>query len=185
MMTLGQRVLTSLIGSGVDIGTGKGVAVSTKIAVGGGVPSTVRVSDGLTPPPDSSAPQPPAPRNAIAQMTRAGNRPNMVMSTQPVPPHCAPAHPWILGYRPKPLLEPFRTPLGILVLVAMALQTSFLTPPVGFAIFYLRGMVPKEVELTHIYKGVIPFVILQLIGLAMLVIWPQLVLWLPSVAYGN
>ena len=67
----------------------------------------------------------------------------------------------------------------------MALQTSFLTPPVGFAIFYLRGMVPNEVELTHIYKGVIPFVILQLIGLAMLVIWPQLVLWLPSVAYGN
>jgi len=67
----------------------------------------------------------------------------------------------------------------------MALQTSFLTPPVGFAIFYLRGMVPKEVELIHIYKDVIPFVILQLIGLAMLVIWPQLVLWLPSVAYGN
>ncbi|MDP7226935.1 MAG: TRAP transporter large permease subunit, partial [SAR202 cluster bacterium] len=75
--------------------------------------------------------------------------------------------------------------IWFLVLVAVALQTSFLTPPVGFAIFYLRGVVPKEVELVHIYKGVVPFIILQLIGLAMLVIWPQLVLWLPSVAYGN
>ena len=75
--------------------------------------------------------------------------------------------------------------IWFLVLVAVALQTSFLTPPVGFAIFYLRGVVPKEVELVHIYKGVIPFIILQLIGLAIIVIWPQLVLWLPSVAYGN
>jgi tripartite ATP-independent transporter DctM subunit len=72
-----------------------------------------------------------------------------------------------------------------LVLVAVALQTSFLTPPVGFAIFYLRGVVPKGVKLIHIYKGVIPFIILQLIGLAIVVKWPQLVLWLPSVAYGN
>jgi tripartite ATP-independent transporter DctM subunit len=75
--------------------------------------------------------------------------------------------------------------IWFLVLVAVALQTSFLTPPVGFAIFYLRGVVPKEVELIHIYKGVIPFVILQLIGLGIIVTWPQLVLWLPSVAYGN
>jgi TRAP-type mannitol/chloroaromatic compound transport system permease large subunit len=71
------------------------------------------------------------------------------------------------------------------VLVAVALQTSFLTPPVGFAIFYLRGVAPKEVKLIHIYKGVIPFIVLQLIGLTIVVIWPQLVLWLPSVAYGN
>ena len=75
--------------------------------------------------------------------------------------------------------------IWFLVLVAVALQTSFLTPPVGFAIFYLRGVVPKEVELIHIYKGVIPFIILQLIGLAIIVLWPQLVLWLPSVAYGD
>jgi len=75
--------------------------------------------------------------------------------------------------------------IWFLVLVAVALQTSFLTPPVGFAIFYLRGVVPKGVELIHIYKGVIPFIILQLIGLAIVVKWPQLVLWLPSVAYGN
>jgi tripartite ATP-independent transporter DctM subunit len=75
--------------------------------------------------------------------------------------------------------------IWFLVLVAVALQTSFLTPPVGFAIFYLRGVVPKEVELVHIYKGVVPFIILQLIGLVIIVLWPQLVLWLPSVAYGN
>ena len=75
--------------------------------------------------------------------------------------------------------------IWFLVLVAVALQTSFLTPPVGFAIFYLKGVAPKEVQLIHIYKGVIPFVILQLIGLIIIIIWPQLVLWLPSVAYGN
>ncbi|MBI63351.1 MAG: C4-dicarboxylate ABC transporter [Chloroflexi bacterium] len=73
--------------------------------------------------------------------------------------------------------------IWFLVLVAVALQTSFLTPPVGFAIFYLRGVAPKEVELIHIYKGVIPFIVLQLIGLTIVVIWPELVLWLPSVAY--
>ena len=75
--------------------------------------------------------------------------------------------------------------IWFLVLVAVALQTSFLTPPVGFAIFYLKGVVPKEVQLIHIYKGVIPFIILQLIGLTIIVKWPQLVLWLPSVAYGK
>jgi len=75
--------------------------------------------------------------------------------------------------------------IWFLVLVAVALQTSFLTPPVGFAIFYLRGVAPKEVQLVHIYKGVIPFIILQLIGLGIVMKWPQLVLWLPSIAYGN
>ena len=70
------------------------------------------------------------------------------------------------------------------VLVAVSLQTSFLTPPVGFAIFYLRGVAPKGVELIHIYKGVIPFIILQLIGLLIVAIWPQLVIWLPALAYG-
>ncbi len=70
------------------------------------------------------------------------------------------------------------------VLVAVTLQTSFLTPPVGFAIFYIQGVAPPEVELIDIYKGVIPFVILQLIGLLMILVWPQLVIWLPAVAYG-
>ncbi len=70
------------------------------------------------------------------------------------------------------------------ILVAISLQTSFLTPPVGFAIFYLKGVAPPEVNLLDIYKGVIPFIILQLIGLFIVMGWPKLVIWLPSVAYG-
>jgi len=69
------------------------------------------------------------------------------------------------------------------MLVAVALQTSFLTPPVGFAIFYLKGVCPPEVRLADIYKGVVPFITLQLIGLAIIAAWPSLVTWLPSVAY--
>ncbi|UWQ20624.1 TRAP transporter large permease subunit [Jannaschia sp. W003] len=71
------------------------------------------------------------------------------------------------------------------ILVAVTLQTSFLTPPVGFALFYLKGVCPPGVTLAHIYRGVIPFVILQLIGLAIVFVFPGLVTWLPSVAYGN
>ncbi len=70
------------------------------------------------------------------------------------------------------------------MLIAVSLQTSFLTPPVGFALFYLKGVCPPEIKLTDIYKGVIPFIILQLIGLGIIILWPQIVIWLPSVAYG-
>lgn len=70
------------------------------------------------------------------------------------------------------------------VLVAVCLQTSFLTPPVGFAIFYLKGACPPEIELIDIYKGVVPFVILQVIGMFIVLFWPELVTWLPAVAYG-
>ncbi len=70
------------------------------------------------------------------------------------------------------------------VLVAVTLQTSFLTPPVGFTIFFLQGVAPEGVVLLDIYKGVIGFVILQIIGLLLVFMWPELVLWLPSVAYG-
>ena len=71
------------------------------------------------------------------------------------------------------------------ILVAVTLQTSFLTPPVGFALFYLKGVCPPGVNLGHIYRGIIPFVILQLIGLAIVFSIPELTTWLPSVAYGN
>ncbi|TPE55284.1 TRAP transporter large permease subunit [Maribrevibacterium harenarium] len=71
------------------------------------------------------------------------------------------------------------------MLVAMALQTSFLTPPMGFSLFYLKGVCPPDVKLKDIYKGVVPFILLQLLALAIIVIWPQLVLWLPAAAYGN
>ncbi len=78
----------------------------------------------------------------------------------------------------KPILVWF------VILIAVTLQTSFLSPPVGFALFYLKGVCPPEVSLTDIYKGVIPFIILQLIGLILIAIFPALALWLPSVAYN-
>jgi tripartite ATP-independent transporter DctM subunit len=74
--------------------------------------------------------------------------------------------------------------IWFVVLIAVSLQTSFLTPPVGFALFYLKGICPDDVELVDIYKGVIPFIILQLIGLLIVALFPQLVIWLPAIAYG-
>jgi tripartite ATP-independent transporter DctM subunit len=64
------------------------------------------------------------------------------------------------------------------ILLAVNLQTSFLTPPFGFALFYLKGIAPKEVKIQSIYVGIIPFVILQLIGLILVIAFPQLALWL-------
>ncbi len=71
------------------------------------------------------------------------------------------------------------------ILVAVTLQTSFLTPPVGFALFYLKGCCPPQITLGHIYKGVIPFVLLQILGLAIVFYFPELTTWLPAVAYAN
>ena len=71
------------------------------------------------------------------------------------------------------------------ILVAVTLQTSFLTPPVGFALFYLKGVCPPGISLGHIYKGIIPFVLLQLLGLFIVFEIPALTTWLPSVAYGD
>jgi tripartite ATP-independent transporter DctM subunit len=70
------------------------------------------------------------------------------------------------------------------LLVAVTLQTSFLTPPVGFAIFYLKGVCPPGIKLTDIYKGVVPFIILQLIALTLVFIFPDLVTWLPAKVYA-
>lgn len=69
------------------------------------------------------------------------------------------------------------------ILYAVTLQTSFLTPPVGFALFFVKGVCPPEVQISHIYRGVIPFVILQLIALLFVFLFPSLVTWLPLVAY--
>lgn len=71
------------------------------------------------------------------------------------------------------------------ILVAVTLQTSFLTPPVGFALFYLKGVCPPDISLGDIYKGVVPFVMLQLLGLAIVFAFPTLTTWLPAMAYGN
>ena len=74
-------------------------------------------------------------------------------------------------------------PIWLGVLIAVNLQTSFLTPPFGFALFYLRGVTPDWVATTQMYRGVIPFIALQLLLLAALLIWPELTTWLPGVVY--
>ncbi len=74
-------------------------------------------------------------------------------------------------------------PVWLGIMIAMNLQTSFLTPPFGFALFYLRGVAPKEVRTEQIYRGVIPFIIIQVIAMAILAYWPALATWLPKVVY--
>jgi TRAP-type mannitol/chloroaromatic compound transport system permease large subunit len=84
-----------------------------------------------------------------------------------------------------PLVAPAARALGIEgelmvwfgVVLAMNLQTSFLTPPFGFALFYLRGVAPPEVATTTIYRGAVPFILIQLIGLALVIAFPELVTW--------
>ena len=68
------------------------------------------------------------------------------------------------------------------VMMSVNLQTSFLTPPFGFTLFYMKGTVPPSINMVHIYKGIIPFVILQLIGLTLVLVFPQLALWIPRAA---
>ncbi|WP_422367923.1 TRAP transporter large permease [Pelagibius sp.] len=65
------------------------------------------------------------------------------------------------------------------ILLAVNLQTSFLTPPFGFALFYMKGVAPPEVKIQQIYKGIIPFVLLQLTGLGLVIAFPEIALWLP------
>jgi TRAP-type mannitol/chloroaromatic compound transport system permease large subunit len=72
-------------------------------------------------------------------------------------------------------------PIWLGVMIAMNLQTSFLTPPFGFSLFYLRGVAPPEVTTWHIYKGIVPFVMLQLLALGILWAVPELATWLPGV----
>ncbi len=69
------------------------------------------------------------------------------------------------------------------VVFAVVLQTSFLTPPVGFALFYVKGVAPPEITVRHIYRGVVPFILVQLFGVMLIFLWPALVTWLPGIAY--
>ena len=71
-------------------------------------------------------------------------------------------------------------PKWVTIMIAVNLQTSFLTPPFGFALFYLRGVAPKEVTTGHIYRGVAPFVLIQVVGLAILWFFPQIVTIVPA-----
>ena len=71
-------------------------------------------------------------------------------------------------------------PIWLGILIAINLQTSFLTPPFGFALFYLRGVAPAEIKTTQIYLGVMPFIAIQVIAMVMIAYWPQIATWLPA-----
>ncbi|MDA8735735.1 TRAP transporter large permease subunit, partial [Porticoccaceae bacterium] len=75
-------------------------------------------------------------------------------------------------------------PVWLGVMIAINLQTSFLTPPFGFALFYLRGVAPAAVETSDMYRGVMPFIAMQVALMLMLSIWPQLATWLPELIYN-
>lgn len=87
-----------------------------------------------------------------------------------------------------PVVAPIFAKMGIDflwlgVLIAMNLQTSFLTPPFGFSLFYLKGVAPASVTTAHLYKGIIPFVLIQLFTLIVLILFPETVKWLPRTAF--
>ncbi len=89
-----------------------------------------------------------------------------------------------------PLFTPIAATLGFdpiwfALLVMVNLQMSYLTPPFAYAIFYLRGIAPPEVTIAHIYRGVIPFVLLQWVGLTLCILFPQIILWLPGMMFGQ
>ncbi len=75
-------------------------------------------------------------------------------------------------------------PIWLGIMIAINLQTSFLTPPFGFALFYLRGVAPESVKTSEIYRGVIPFIVLQIVMMMLLALYPPLATWLPSLING-
>lgn len=75
-------------------------------------------------------------------------------------------------------------PIWLGILIAINLQTSFLTPPFGFALFYLRGVAPKSIRTSQIYRGVIPFIAIQIVVLVLIAAWPSLATWLPTYVSG-
>ncbi|MCD7059631.1 TRAP transporter large permease [Pelagibacterium xiamenense] len=75
-------------------------------------------------------------------------------------------------------------PIWLGVMVGVNLQTSFMTPPFGFSLFYLRGVAPNSISTGMIYRGALPFVLLQIIAIALLFLFPQIVTWLPNMVYG-
>ena len=76
-------------------------------------------------------------------------------------------------------------PIWLGIMIAVNLQTSFLTPPFGFALFYLRGVAPPSITTMDIYRGIIPFVVIQVLCLVLLAVFPGLATWLPSVLFGS
>ncbi len=82
------------------------------------------------------------------------------------------------------LLQMDMSPVWLGVMIAVNLQTSFLTPPFGFALFYLRGVAPPGVTTMDIYRGIVPFVLIQVLGLFLIALFPTLATWLPAVLFG-
>jgi TRAP-type mannitol/chloroaromatic compound transport system permease large subunit len=78
-------------------------------------------------------------------------------------------------------VDKFEVVYWFAILMAVNLQTSFLTPPFGFALFYMKAVAPPGVKIEQIYMGIIPFVLLQLLGLVLVIIFPEIALWLPRV----
>ena len=76
-------------------------------------------------------------------------------------------------------------PLWFAMLVCVNLQTSFLTPPFGYALFYFKGVAPPAYTMGDIYRGIMPFVVIQILGLILMVIFPGIITWLPSIFFGN
>ncbi|MCX8118950.1 MAG: TRAP transporter large permease subunit [Desulfobacterota bacterium] len=89
-----------------------------------------------------------------------------------------------------PIFTPIAGELGFntvwfATLICVNLQMAFLTPPFGYSLFYLRGIAPPEMTIVHIYKGVVPFICLQWLGLIICILFPDFVLWLPRLAFGT
>ena len=78
----------------------------------------------------------------------------------------------------------FKFLLSLLISLS-CLKTSFLTPPFGYALFYFKGVAPPAYTMGDIYKGIMPFVAIQVIGLILMVIFPSLITWLPSIFFGS
>lgn len=76
-------------------------------------------------------------------------------------------------------------PLWFAMLICLNLQTSFLTPPFGYSLFYFKGVAPPEYTMPAIYKGILPFVVIQIVGLILMVVFPQIITWLPSVFFSG
>lgn len=76
-------------------------------------------------------------------------------------------------------------PLWFVMMIAIVLQTSFLTPPFGYALFYLEGVAPPGVEMGHIYRGVIPFILLIIVGAMLCMVFPQIITWLPTLIFSR
>jgi TRAP-type mannitol/chloroaromatic compound transport system permease large subunit len=75
-------------------------------------------------------------------------------------------------------------PIWLGIMIAVNLQTSFLTPPFGFALFYLRGVAPDNIDTKSIYMGALPFVVIQILVLVLMAIFPKIITWLPSLLYA-